>query len=76
MNTPTAAGLTAEVRAEMARQGISAAKVATATNINPATLSRRLNGTSDFTVGEVSRVAQFLGVTLADLLRRAETIAA
>ena len=76
MSTLTAAQLAAEVRAEMARQGVTAAKVAAATNISPASLSRRLNGTSDFTVAEMFRVAGFLQVTLSDLLRRAETIAA
>jgi len=76
MNTPTAAGLAAEVRAEMARQGITAAKVAAATDISPASLSRRLNGTGEFTVAEMFRVAAFLGLTLSDLLRRAESVAA
>lgn len=76
MNTPTAAGLAGEVRAEMARQGLTVATVAQGADISPASLSRRLNGSSEFTVAEMFRVAGFLGMTLSDLLRRAESAGA
>jgi len=35
-----------------------------------------LNGRNEFTVAEMFRVAEFLGMTLSDLLRRAESVAA
>ena len=76
MNPPTAAGLAGEVRAEMARQGVTAATMAQATDISRASLSRKLNGRNEFTVAEMFRVAEFLGMTLSDLLRRAESVAA
>jgi len=76
MNPPTTAGLAGEVRAEMARQRVTADKVALATDISRTSLSRKLNGHNEFTVAEMIRVAAFLGLTLSDLLRRAEQVAA
>jgi transcriptional regulator with XRE-family HTH domain len=76
MNTPTTAVLAGEVRAEMARQGVTAAKVSQATDISRASLSRKLNGRNEFTVAEMLRVTKFLGLTLSDLLQRAESVAA
>jgi len=76
MNPPTTAGLAGEVRAEMARQGVTAASVAIATDISRTSLSRKLNGHNEFTVAEMLRVAKVLGLTLSDLIRRAESVAA
>lgn len=76
MNPPTTAGLAGEVRAEMARQGVTAATVAQAIDISRASLSRKLNGSGEFTVAEMLRVSNFLGLALSDLLRRAEQVAA
>jgi len=76
MNPPTTAGLAGEVRAEMARQGVTAASMARAIDVSRTSLSRKLNGRNEFTVAEMFRVAAFLGMTLSDLLRRAEMVAA
>jgi len=76
MNPPTTAGLAGEVRAEMARQGVTAAAVAQAIDISRTSLSRKLNGSGEFTVAEMLRVSNFLGLPLSDLLRRAESVAA
>ena len=76
MNPPTTAGLAGEVRAEMARQGVTAAKMSLSTDISRTSLSRKLNGRNEFTVAEMFRVSTCLGITLSDLLRRAESVAA
>jgi len=76
MNPPTTAVLLGEVRAEMARRRVTAAKVALATDISRTSLSRKLNGHNEFTVAELFRVTEFLGLSLSDLLRRAESVAA
>lgn len=75
MNIPTTTGVASEVRAEMARQGITMANMAVATDISRASLSRKLNGTGDFTLAEMIRVSDFLNMTLSDLVRRAEQVA-
>jgi len=59
----------------MARQGVTAARVAQATSISRASLSRKLSGAGEFTVAEAHRVSGFLGLPLSDLLRRAELVA-
>lgn len=58
----------AEVRAEMARQDVTAQSIAPAAHISPATLSRRLSGTSPFSVAELEAVAGALGVEPSDFL--------
>jgi transcriptional regulator with XRE-family HTH domain len=60
----------------MARQGVTAATMAQAIDISRASLSRKLNGGGEFTVAEMIRVSDFLGLALSDLLRRAESVAA
>ena len=75
--TPTLGSqVAAEVRAEMARQDITRATLAVATDIPPYTLSRRLSGTGDLTVTELMRIAGALGVPAADLIERACSTAA
>lgn len=57
-----------EVRAHMARKRITAATLSESTDIPPATLSRKLNALSSFTVDELLRVARALDVDPAALL--------
>lgn len=71
MSHPTPANVAAEVRAEMARQGITAAGLSEATGISRASLSRKLRSGS-LTLPEAIRVAEVLRVPLAELIRRAE----
>lgn len=67
MTTTTAAN----VRAEMARKQVRQVRLAERLGISQAAVSRRLNGTKDFTVGELHTVADLLGVPVADLLGEA-----
>ena len=65
-----------EVRAEMARQQKRAKDLAAAIDMAPASLSRKLNGASGFTVDELLRVANALGVSASRLLAPIEHQAA
>ena len=76
MQTPTPLDLVREIRAEMGRQGLTAASLARATDITPPTLSRRFSSPDDLTLGELDRIAAALGVSVADFMRRAEQVAA
>lgn len=64
--------LVAEVRAEMARQGVTASKIAEATDISQPSLSRKLSGAREFTTSELLTVLGALDVTLATIAARAE----
>lgn len=61
-----------EVRAEMGRKGHTAVTLSRATDIGYATLLRRLSGSHAFTLDELGVVAQALGVTVTELVSRAE----
>lgn len=63
--------LAAEVRAEMARQQVNNPRLADATGIPRVTLWRRLRADSDFTVDELMSVAEFLGLSVQELIDRA-----
>lgn len=67
--------IVAEIRAEMARQGITPTSVAERADMPRGTLWRKLNGRSEFTIDEAARVAAVLDVSLADLAQRAEALA-
>lgn len=69
----TTQALVAEVRAEMARQGVTASKIAEASDISQPSLSRKLTGAREFTLIELLQVCGALGVSLATIARRAET---
>ncbi|WP_165605265.1 helix-turn-helix domain-containing protein, partial [Mycolicibacterium canariasense] len=62
------AAIAEEVRAYMARRRLSQMALADRTGISSSTLSRRLLGESDVTVGELYRIAQVLGTDLVTLL--------
>ena len=67
MHTPTA--LTgANVRAEIARRGMSQAAVRKAIGISQGQFSKRLRGTIAFDINELSAIAKALDIPLADLL--------
>jgi len=64
----TAQRVTAEVRAEMARQRKSQTAIAKALNMSQVAVSRRLRGEVDFTVTDLARLADVLGVPLAQFI--------
>ena len=65
---PSIAG---EIRAECARQGITAGDLAGRAGLTPAAMSRRLNGHTEFTIREVIAVSAVLGIDAAALMRAA-----
>jgi hypothetical protein len=56
----------AEVRAEMARQRLSGARVAKALGWSPMYLSRRVSGQTPFDVDDLEALASLLGVAVMD----------
>lgn len=72
--TPTAQ-TGANVRAEMARVGVSQTTIAQHLNLSQAAVSARLRGVTPFDINELVKVAAFLDVPLADLLPRPEAVA-
>lgn len=58
----------ANVRAEMARRGVSQVKLAAALGLSQPSVSARLRGITPFDVDELHAVAAFLGVPLSALL--------
>ncbi len=68
-------GLTTAIRERVADHGLTQAQAARALGIGRQTFSRKLNGHGDFSVSELTRLAEILGTTVADLMRRADQIA-
>lgn len=69
--------LAAEVRAEMGRQNIKAAPIQRALNISSTAWGTYfVQCTRDVPISVVVAVAEFLGLTASELLRRAEATAA
>lgn len=60
--------ISSEVRAELARQRLSQAEVATAMGRSQAYLSRRLSGETPFDVDDLDRLTEILGVPVTALL--------
>lgn len=56
------------VAATMTRKGMSTQHVATAASIPYTTLHRKLNAPADFTISEIGRLADALGVHPSELL--------
>lgn len=71
MDTPITSRLLDEVRAEMARQRVTQAMLAEATDIPASSLSRRLSGRKPITLGEADQIARALGTDLLVLIERA-----
>jgi transcriptional regulator with XRE-family HTH domain len=66
--TSYALGVTNTIRAEMARRKMSQKDLADALGLSQPAASRRLNGHTEFTVGELLEIAAVLGVAPAVLL--------
>lgn len=72
--TERRAALAGEIRAELARQDLTATALSKATGITPSTLSRRLDGVTPLLYEEVRAIAQFLGLKVSDLTERTDAI--
>ena len=68
-------GLTTAIRERVADHGLTQASTARALGIGRQTFSRKLNGHVDFSLSELTRLAEILGTTVADLMCRADEIA-
>lgn len=64
--------LSREIRACMARQEMSQQALAEAIGVSRTTLGQKLAGRTEFTVGEVDAIAQQFGISVSELLDRAE----
>lgn len=67
MHTPTQA-VGANVRAEVARRGLTQAALADVIGVSQSQLSKRLRGVIPFDVNELAAIAKALDVPIADLL--------
>ena len=56
------------VRAELARRSVAQSQLAPTVGLTPASLSRRLKGHTSFSVPELAKIADVLGVSLESLL--------
>lgn len=65
---PAAVAVGANVRAEMARRGISQAALADHLGLTQASISKRLTGRVAFDVNELTRTAEFLDVHITAFL--------
>ena len=68
-------GITTAIREKIAAHGLSTTIVAKRLGIGRQTFSRKLNGHVDFSLSELTRLAEILGTTVADLMCRADQIA-
>lgn len=64
--------LAGEVRAELARRQITAAALGAQIGSPAATLSRKLNGKTGFTIDELIAIGRVLEIPVVDLLRAAD----
>lgn len=65
----------AEIRAELARQKRTAREMAVVLGISEHTAGRRLSGDAPFNMIELAAACRWLGISLSDLVRRAENVA-
>lgn len=61
-----------EIRAHMARRRLSQVYTAAQLGISTSSMSRRLQGESEFTVSELYRLAEIFGIPASKLLKDAE----
>jgi transcriptional regulator with XRE-family HTH domain len=57
-----------EIRALLARRRISGRSLASALNVSPSWVSYRLTGAQPIDLNDLDRIAEYLGVDVADLL--------
>lgn len=67
-------GITSAIREQIAARGLSTTIVAKRLGIGRQTFSRKLNGHVEFSLSELTRLAEILGTTVADLMCRADQI--
>jgi transcriptional regulator with XRE-family HTH domain len=67
-------GITSAIREQIAAHGLSITIVAKRLGIGRQTFSRKLNGHVEFSLSELTRLAEILGTTVADLMCRADQI--
>ena len=68
MNTSHRSRVAAEVRAAVARNGISRGDLAEKLGINPDVLSRKPNGSAPIGLDEIAAIARVLGLAPRDLI--------
>lgn len=68
-------GITTAIREKITARGLSQAETAQALGIGRQTFSRKLNGHVDFSLSELTRLAEVFNTTVADLMQRADQIA-
>lgn len=71
----TYCNLIAECRAEISRQGKTRKELGRQLNISPVYLSKKLNGSREFRIGELIKLAKSLGMEVSELYRHAEEAA-
>ena len=70
--SPKPPPVAAAVRAELARAGISGRQLASAIELSPAAMDRRLNGAVPLRVDELIQIADFLGIPIERFTEHAE----
>jgi transcriptional regulator with XRE-family HTH domain len=73
-NSGLSARVAAEVRAEQARQRLSGRDLARRVDLPPSTVARWLRGETSMDLDDVAALAGALGLTLGDLIERAEML--
>lgn len=73
MKSPEPTALALEIRAEMARQRLSASDLADRCELSEPQMARRLSGSVSLTVSDALTIAGALGVPLWKLMARAES---
>lgn len=68
-------GLSTAIRERIAEKCLTQAAVARKLRIGRQTFSRKINGRNEFTVSELTRLADLLGTTAVALMQRADQIA-
>lgn len=76
MTTTPSAVIGANVRAEMARRGISQTALASRLKVSQSAVSKRLRGETPFDVNELAKVARALGVSMDSLTAGAAEVPA
>lgn len=68
MSEPSAEHVNATIRAELARRGFTQGDLAAAIGLHQVTVSQRMVGRRQWALDELQRVADYLGISLVDLV--------